>query len=93
MFGVDANGNGTADEDEGKFTVTYDMNGAKLTELVLSGLTPEDVPSKDKANESKPDGKCFAYWTLNGEKVEPSAETVTADTTFVAVYTDDLKSL
>ena len=90
VFGVDANGNGTADEDEGKFTVTYDMNGAKLTELVLSGLTPEDVPSKDKANESKPDGKCFAYWTLNGEKVEPSAETVTADTTFVAVYTDDL---
>ena len=90
VFGVDANGNGTADEDEGKFTVTYDMNGAKLTELVLSGLTPEDVPSKDKANESKPDGKCFAYWTLNGEKAEPSAETVTADTTFVAVYTDDL---
>ena len=90
VFGVDANGNGSADEDEGKFTVTYDMNGAKLTELVLSGLTPEDVPSRDKANESKPDGKCFAYWTLNGEKVEPSAETVTADTTFVAVYTDDL---
>ena len=90
VFGVDANGNGTADEDEGKFTVTYDMNGAKLTELVLSGLTPEAVPSKDKANESKPDGKCFAYWTLNGEKVDPSAEKITADTIFVAVYTDDL---
>ena len=89
-FGVDANHNGTADEDEGKFTVTYDMNGSKVTELVLAGLAPAAVPGKDKANETKPDGKCFAYWTLDGEKVDPSTVTVNGDITFTAVYAEDL---
>ena len=90
VFGVDANHNGTADEDEGKFTVTYDMNGSKVTELVLAGLAPAAVPGKDKANETKPDGKCFAYWTLDGEKVDPSTVTVNGDITFTAVYAEDL---
>ena len=90
VFGVDANHNGTADEDEGKFTVTYDMNGSKVTELVLAGLAPAAVPGKDKANKTKPDGKCFAYWTLDGEKVDPSTVTVNGDITFTAVYAEDL---
>ena len=90
VFGVDENHNGTADEDEGKFTVTYDMNGSKVTELVLAGLAPAAVPGKDKANETKPDGKCFAYWTLDGEKVDPSTVTVNGDITFTAVYAEDL---
>lgn len=74
-------------------TVTYQAEGkdnvtktaTATTEVDVSGNRLYSVPAYDGTTTKE--GYSFDGWTLNGEVVDPTALTITSNTTFVAKYT------
>ncbi|MDD6484733.1 MAG: InlB B-repeat-containing protein [Clostridiales bacterium] len=71
------------------YTVQFDVNGEASSESVISGGTVASVPETDKT------GYIFNGWAKDGDtsslmtSEEVKALSITADTTFTAVYTKD----